>query len=86
MTFKFSGAWLRLVANQRTVSIEASNFSEALTKLTDQHPQLKGVLLDDSGQVRRNHYVVVNGDPVAQLSPDMPLSEHDQIEFLTRVS
>lgn len=85
MTFEFTGVLLRGTDNQRTVSIAATTFSDALTQVTAKFPKLKPLLLDNNGQLLRAHRVVRNGEPVFHLDGAMPLGDDDRIEFQTAV-
>ncbi|GCD39581.1 MULTISPECIES: MoaD/ThiS family protein [Streptomyces] len=86
MTFEFNGMLLRAADNQRTVSVQAANLSDALAELTAKYPQLGRLLLDSSGQLRQTHRVILNGERIPSPDPAMPLSDDDRIEFLTAIA
>ncbi|WP_438292706.1 MoaD/ThiS family protein [Streptomyces sp. HUAS TT7] len=86
MTFEFSGALLRAVDNQRTLSVKANTLGEALTELKASYPQLGVILLDGSGRLRQAHRVFLNGELVTSPDRAMPLADDDQIEFLTAIA
>jgi sulfur-carrier protein len=86
MTFEFNGMMLRLADNRRTVSITAGTLGEALTELTSKFPHMKRVLLDNTGQLRQAHRVLLNDELIARPSGAMPLSENDRIEFFTAIA
>ncbi|GHE38241.1 hypothetical protein GCM10017673_45740 [Streptosporangium violaceochromogenes] len=86
MTLLFSGILLRLVNYQRTVQIDAETLGAALEQLERRHPQMKSILRDDSGQIRRAHQIFVNGEQVRKPALDTPLKETDRVEFLTAIA
>ncbi|MFE9573629.1 hypothetical protein ACFYMW_34735 [Streptomyces sp. NPDC006692] len=51
MTFVFNGMLLRAADNQRTVSIEAPTLSDALAELTTKYPEMKRIVLDNTGAI-----------------------------------
>ncbi|WP_228000044.1 MoaD/ThiS family protein [Nocardia australiensis] len=86
MIFDFHGILLRSANNQRSISIAASTLDTALDELTRQFPDLKRILLDNSGRLRRAHRVCLNGQVLAQPDNAMSLSEDDRVEFLTAIA
>ncbi|MEU7163117.1 MoaD/ThiS family protein [Streptomyces morookaense] len=86
MILRFSGIMLRLVNYERTVQVEAGTLGAALEQLEARHPQLRSVLRDANGQVRRSHQLFLNGERVARPDLGMPLAEADQVEFLTAIA
>ncbi|MEU0521806.1 MoaD/ThiS family protein [Streptosporangium sp. NPDC006007] len=86
MTFLFSGILLRLVNYQRSIQIKADTLGAALEQLEKCHPQIKSVLRDGSGQVRRAHQVFLNGEQVSKPSLNMSLKETDEVEFITAIA
>jgi sulfur-carrier protein len=86
MTFEFNGMLLRSADNQRTVSIAAGTLGGALAELASVFPQLKRILLDNSGQLRQAHRLLLNGEFVTRPASTMPLSEDDRIEFFTAIA
>ncbi|NEC86380.1 MoaD/ThiS family protein [Streptomyces sp. SID12501] len=86
MTFEFNGMMLRLADNQRTVPITATTLSAALTELTSKFPHMKRVLLDNTGQLRQAHRVLLNNELIIRPPGTMPLSQDDRIEFFTAIA
>ncbi|UJB43040.1 MoaD/ThiS family protein [Streptomyces sp. A1-5] len=86
MTLHFSGILLRLVNYQRTLPIEADSLGDALERLEERHPQVRKVLRDGSGQIRRTHQVFLNGEQLTDPALDTPLKETDRVEFLTAIA
>lgn len=86
MTFEFTGILLQSAGNQRTVAIAADTLSGALSELTTRFPQLKRLLLDNTGQLRRAHRVLLNGDLLARPDGALHLSAEDRIEFFTAIA
>ncbi|MGY0232184.1 MoaD/ThiS family protein [Longispora urticae] len=86
MTFEFNGMLLRLADSQRSVSIPATTFTDVLQELTSRFPAMKRILLDNSGQLRRAHRVVLNGEFIEHPDGDMPLGEDDHVEFFSAIA
>lgn len=86
MIFELNGLLLRTAGNQPTVSIPAPTFGAAVTELTSRFPQLKRVLLDNSGQLRQAHRVILNGELIPRPDIALPLSEADRVEFFTAIA
>lgn len=86
MTFEFSGILLRLVDNRRSISYDASTVGAALNALVSDHPQLRPVLLDETGTVRQAHRVSLNGELLSRVDPQREIGDDDQIEFLTAIA
>jgi len=85
MIFEFSGV-LQRAADSRSVSVPATTFSGALAELTTQIPEIKRVLLDNTGQLRRAHRVVLNDELIQQPDGAMALTADDRIAFYTAVA
>lgn len=86
MTFHFSGPLLRFVDYQRSVSVPASTLGDALKILCDRHSQVRPVLHDNTGELRRTHRLFVNGRAVPHPTADLPLDDADRVEFLTAIA
>ncbi|MBP2404619.1 MoaD family protein [Streptomyces netropsis] len=86
MILRFSGIMLRLVNYERTVQVEADTLGAALEQLESRHPQLRHVLRDANGQIRRTHQLFLNGERVAAPDLGMPLEDSDEVEFLTAIA
>ncbi|MFE2936261.1 MoaD/ThiS family protein [Streptomyces sp. NPDC059278] len=86
MTFEFNGMMLRLADNQRTVSIDASTLSDAINELTSKFPHMRRVLLDNTGQLRQAHRVLLNDELITRPPSTTPLSQNDRIEFFTAIA
>jgi sulfur-carrier protein len=86
MKFEFNGLLLRAAHNQQSVSVSAATFDGALTELTSGLPQLRRLLLDNSGQLRQAHRVILNGELVPRPTGAMALAEEDRIEFFTAIA
>ena len=85
MRIRFSGPLLRLVDYERTIDVSAASLGEALAQIEQRHPRLRPVLKDSEGQLRRAHRVFVNGDS-ASVDLSTPLSDSDDVEFLTAIA
>ncbi|MBT2511864.1 MoaD/ThiS family protein [Streptomyces sp. ISL-98] len=77
---------LRLVNYERTVQVQADTLGTALEQLEGRHPQIRQVLRDANGQIRRSHQLFLNGERVAIPDLSMTLKEADQVEFLTAIA
>jgi sulfur carrier protein ThiS len=86
MIFEFNGMLLRSADNLRSVSIPAATLNGALVELTSRFPQLARVLLDNSGQLRQAHRVILNGELIPRPDSDLSLSEGDRVEFFTAIA
>ncbi|MGY0234155.1 MoaD/ThiS family protein [Longispora urticae] len=86
MTFEFNGMLLRLADSQRSVSFAATTFSGVLEELTAKYPAMKRILLDNSGQLRRAHRVVLNGEFINHPDGNLPLAEDDHVEFFSAIA
>ncbi|WP_308378132.1 MoaD/ThiS family protein [Streptomyces sp. ISL-98] len=86
MILRFSGIMLRLVNYERTVQVQADTLGTALEQLEGRHPQIRQVLRDANGQIRRSHQLFLNGERVAIPDLSMTLKEADQVEFLTAIA
>lgn len=86
MIFEFSGILLHSADNQRSVSIPAATLNNALAELTSRFPQIRRVLLDNAGQLRQAHRVILNGELIPRPDNAMPLSAEDRIAFFTAIA
>ncbi len=86
MIFEFNGILVRAADNQRSVPIPATTLSSALTELTSRFPQMRRVLLDNAGQLRQAHRVVLNDELIPRPDSAMLLSEDDRIAFYTAIA
>lgn len=86
MFFEFNGVLLRTAGNQASVSIPAATFDDAITELMSRVPQMRRILLDNSGRLRQAHRVILNGQLVPRPDGAMPLSEDDRVEFFTAIA
>ncbi|MCK2215787.1 MoaD/ThiS family protein [Actinomadura sp. ATCC 31491] len=86
MTFRFSGALLRYVDYNRTAVIDAVDLGTALALLEERHPQLRPVLRDATGELRRTHQVFLNGERIPRPSPHLPLRDSDEVVLLTAIA
>ncbi len=70
-----------------TVELEGGNVREVLTKLTDQHPQLKAQLFSDTGDLRNFVNVFVNDENIRDReSSDTSLSDGDEVAIVPAVA
>lgn len=86
MQFEFNGMLMRTVGNQHTVAVEADTLGDALAELASQFPHMKRILLDNSGQLRQAHRILLNGEFVTRPGNGLPLSAQDRVEFFTAIA
>ncbi|MBS3695701.1 MoaD/ThiS family protein [Rhodococcus qingshengii] len=85
MIFEFSGI-LQRAASTRTVTLPATTLDDALTSLTTQIPDIKRILLDNTGQLRQAHRIVLNDNLLQNPDASLPLGHDDRIAFYTAVA
>ena len=93
MKFVFSGTMLRFVDFSKEVDIAESNLELALKSLLACKPQLKPVLLDREGNIRRSHQMFFNGESMGlhyyrnpQAREDLVVGDEDTVYFLTAIA
>ncbi|TCO54824.1 MoaD/ThiS family protein [Actinocrispum wychmicini] len=86
MNFELTGMLRRAAGNNRSVAVTATTLAGAVRELADMYPQVRRVLLDNSGKLRQAHRVVLNGEMIPDPDVAMRLGEDDQIEFFTAVA
>jgi sulfur-carrier protein len=93
VTFIFSGTMLRFVDFAREVEIPEPNLERALTALLDQRPELRPVLLDGAGNLRRSHQMFLNGESMdpryysdARARAELATEPDDSVYFLTAIA
>jgi sulfur-carrier protein len=64
MKIVLSGALVRFSDYTKEVDVEAATIAEGIELLTARYPDLKAVLLDGDGRVRRTHQLFLNGEQV----------------------
>ena len=84
MQICLSGPIKRFVRFQDEFTYQASTVREGLLKLTAEYPQLKPVLFDEAGSVRKVHRVFINSMPLADL--DHAVIETDRVEVITAIA
>ena len=86
MVVKVRGILLRFTNYESSIEVEAPTVLGALTELTERYPELKDVLLDRSGVVRRTHLVALNGEALRPEELDRAGAEDDRLDIATAVS
>jgi hypothetical protein len=93
VTFVFSGTMLRFVGFSKSIEISEPDFERALAALLAQRPQLRPVLLDGEGNVRRSHQMFFNGEAVdscyysdPQARSRLAVRSDDSVYFLTAIA
>ena len=64
MKIVLSGVLLRFADYTKEVDVEATTVAEGIERLTARYPDLKAVLFDGDGRVRRTHQLFLNGEQV----------------------
>jgi sulfur carrier protein ThiS len=68
-------------------SVDASSLSEALEVVFDEHPQLRGYVLDDQGAIRKHIAVFIDGEMLHQRDHlDVPVSRSSEIFVMQALS
>ena len=86
MIFEFNGLLRRAAGDQRSITVEAGTLSQAVEELVRRYPDLKRVLLDNQGNIRKAHRVVLNGELIPQVDPGTPLGDQDYLQFCTAIA
>lgn len=86
MRIILSGALLRYADYNRVVEITAATLADAITELHTRHPRLRPVLLDSDGRMSSLHRLVLNGKVGPSPDPATPLTDDDEIEFITAIA
>jgi sulfur-carrier protein len=86
MIINFSGALLRFVNFQKTMSLDANTVGEALAAVAGRFPLAKAVIYDGDGKVRQVHQVFVNGQQLASTDMNRSLVSSDRVDLLTAIA
>jgi len=86
MKFRFSGTLMRFVDYQREVQVDASTLGTAIDELARRFPDLKPVLLDAEGRVRKAHSLFLHRQRLNDTNLDQKLNEDDCVEVLTLIA
>ena len=77
----------KLVGDKAEVSVEATTLREAVEQLAANNGEIKGRLLDDSGELRRFVNVYVNEEDVRFLQKlDTPLKDGDEVSIVPAIA
>lgn len=77
----------KLVGDKAEVSVEATTLREAIEQLAASNGEIKGRLLDDSGELRRFVNVYVNEEDVRFLQKlDTPLKDGDEVSIVPAIA
>lgn len=77
----------KLTADQDEVNISASNVSELIEELENQHPGLKARLCDESGEVRRFINLYVNNEDIRFLDgKETALKDEDVVSIIPAIA
>jgi sulfur-carrier protein adenylyltransferase/sulfurtransferase len=86
MQFILSGNLLRFVDFRKDIVVSAPTLGEAMSELTQRHPGLRPMLLDNTGQVRGTLRVFLNGEQLSSVSMERSIAENDEITLLTAIA
>jgi sulfur-carrier protein len=86
MVFVFTGLLLNSTGNQHEVSIDSPTLGDALGELAAKFPQTKRLLFDNTGNLRKAHRIVLNGQLDPHPSMTMRMTERDRVEFFTAIA
>lgn len=77
----------KLTSDQDEVNINASNVSELIEELENQHPGLKARLCDESGEVRRFINLYVNNEDIRFLDgKETALKDEDVVSIIPAIA
>jgi molybdopterin synthase sulfur carrier subunit len=86
MQVHLSGPIRRFVRFQDDFTLDGPTIRDALQQLTTEYPQLKPVLFDGDGSVRKVHRVFVNSQPIDDGGLDKNMTATDRVEILTAIA
>lgn len=77
----------KFTAGQQAVSVEATTVGEALSELTQAHPELGAKIFGDDGKVRRFINIYANDEDIRfQQQMDTQLGEGDQVSIVPAIA
>jgi molybdopterin synthase sulfur carrier subunit len=85
MIFLFSGSLLRYVGYRRQIDYETGTLAIALGVLFAEYPDLKGLLTNPDGTLRRTLRLAIN-NVVIRDDLSRPLSPGDSVEIMTAIA
>lgn len=85
MKFLFSGSLLRYVGYRRQIVYESGTVAAALDALFADYPELKALLINSEGTLRRTLRLAINNEVVRD-DLSRPLSPGDSVEVMTAIS
>ncbi len=86
MNFHFSGALLRFIDFNKTVTVEAETVRDGIVEVATRFPQAKAVLLDPEGEVRPVHQIFLNGQQLAMQQLSTRVVPSDTVDVVTPVA
>ena len=86
MKVVLSGNLMRFASFEKEVEIEATTVGQAIDVLVDRYPDLKSVLLDGAGGIRKVHRLFLNGDVLDHGGRDQALEPRDELGVLTAIA
>jgi molybdopterin synthase sulfur carrier subunit len=86
MKITLSGNLLRFSKFQKEIQVSAPTVAEGLSRLCGELPQLRPVLLDGAGQLRKVHRLFVNRDQLMNDELARPVGADDEIMILTALA
>jgi len=86
MKFRFSGALLRFVNHRKEISVEGRTVGAALKELVAMHPELKPILFDTQGMVRRTFHLFLNGNPISAEDLNREVGTNDHVDVTMAIA
>lgn len=86
MKITLSGNLLRFSKFQREIDIPAPTVADGIARLCGEIPQLRPVLLDGAGQLRKVHRLFVNQDQLMNDELARPVGANDEVMILTAIA
>lgn len=85
ITVRLSDLLQTVIETRGPLPIEGHTPNECLRNLTARYPRLEGWLYDESGNLKRQIWVLVNGERIYANEMGKPLSEGDELTLIVAV-
>lgn len=73
--------------NQESISVEGATVGEALSQLTERHPELRGRIFTDDGSVRRFVNIFANSEDIRfQENLETAVSDGDTVSIVPAIA
>jgi sulfur-carrier protein adenylyltransferase/sulfurtransferase len=86
MMIRVSGALQRFTDYRRVITVDAPTVEAALLKLTGEYQQLRKVLFDREGKVRKTNKIFLNGEQLEPAQLASRAGDADSVDLLLAIS